>query len=234
MSKVAIVIITYQTPLDVLLLQLEAIKKFCKDDHEIVIIENSFEKKAVEGIKYHIEQMPEVKYYKTNASSHNGSDSHAFAANFSMEKLRDKYDFYFYMDHDLIPVKPFSVMEILRNKICAGLGQGNKTPYFWAGCFMYNAIAKDFNLSPSHELGLDTGGGTYKLVQTYGKDQCVFFDEEYRQNPDFPKAPVYSMINKGMFMHFVAASNWKGEAGNTERMNSLVNIAKTMIENGGE
>lgn len=214
-------------------MQFEALKKFCKDDHEIIIIENSFEKKSVEAIKYQVSQRPEIKYYKTNASSHNGSDSHAFAANFSMDKLRGKYDFYFYLDHDCIPVKPFSVIEMLTGKMCAGLGQGgSKVPYFWPGCFMYDAKATGFDLSPSHALGLDTGGGTYKLVETYGENNCVFFDEEYRQNPDFPKAPVYSMINKGMFMHFVAASNWKGEAGNTERMNSLVNIAKTMIENG--
>ena len=231
--KTSIVIITYNTPIEVLLLQLDAIDKFCQDKPQIVIVDNSYDSQLAIAIKHQVDIRENIKYFKTSASSRNGSDSHAFAAAFAMEKLKGKFDYYFYLDHDCIPVKTFSIPEILKEKVAAGLGQGNPIPYFWAGCFMYDAtkIDIDFNMSYSHDLHLDTGGGTHKIIETYGKDKCVFFNEEYKQNPGFTKSneTAYAMINDGMFFHMVNASNWKQGEHHNERINSLVNIAREMI-----
>lgn len=228
--KVGIIIITYNLPVDIFLLQIAAIKKFCTDDYEIEIFDNSSRLKFSEDIKYHSKLLG-LQYTKTFSSSQNGSESHSFAANFSYQKIKNNYQYLFFMDHDLIPVKEFSVVQILGDKIIAGIGQGAKKKYLWPGCVMWNADKIDKNIidfSFSHDLGLDTGGLLYKVIEQYGEDNCIFFDEAYYQNPYFvhPQYGHYTMIMDEVFCHFTNASNWFGADRHEERINSLLNIAK--------
>lgn len=236
--KLAIVIITYNIPAELLLLQVAAIRKFCKDDdYTIEIIDNSSNTDIAEHIRYHSLQL-ELNYHKTFSSSINSSDSHSFAANLSYQKLREYYTAFAYFDHDLIPVKEFSIKDILGSThIAAGLGQGAKKKYFWPGCVIFDNKKIDGNIidfSPNAEFGLDTGGNLYKLIEEYGEDRCIFFNETYHQNPNFRDARYghYAMINNEMFMHFVNSSNWAGVTRNEERLNSLKSIAAELINNG--
>lgn len=226
-NRVAIVVITYNTS-ELIAKHIECIKRFCKDDHEIIIIDNSNKAEVIEPIRYHAETNGCV-YYKTNASTGDSSQSHAFAANFAYNKFQDSYTKFLFLDHDNFPVKEFSVNEMLSSKALGGLGQGKLKGYFWPGCFMFDNEKVDHSIidfSPNSEFRLDTGGNLYKLIERYGVDQCVFFDEEYHQNPYFNKSQYnfYSMINKGMFLHFTNASNWNGAEHHEERINSLMNV----------
>lgn len=232
MKQVGVIIITYNISIEIFLLQIAAIRKFCKDEeYRIEIIDNSDNLKCAEDIRYHAEQL-ELRYTKTFSSSNNSTDSHSFASNFAYQKLKGTYDYFFFSDHDLIPVKEFSIIEILSGgHVIAGLGQGAKKTYFWPGCVMWkeNAVEKDLiDFGFSHELGLDTGGNLYKVVEKYGKENCIFFNEAYHQNPNFNNNQYahYAMIKDGTFMHFVAASGWSGADRHEERINSLINIAK--------
>lgn len=225
-SKVGIIIIAYNNS-DVILKQFQCINKFCKDQFEIVIIDNSSDSEASKKIKYHSDKTG-TTYIRTKASSINGSSSHAFAANLSYVKFKDSFDYLFYLDHDCFPVKDFSVIGILENKLFAGLGQGKYKKYFWPGCVMWNNSAIDKSLidfSPNSEFHLDTGGNFYKAIDSY-PEALVFFNENHVQNPHFNKSfyNFYAMINDEMFMHFLNSSNWNGSAHNSERINSLINI----------
>lgn len=228
--KVGIIIIVYNLPTDVFLLQMEAIKKFCKDDYEIEIIDNSTSFDVSHDIEYHSRELG-LGYKKTFASSQNGSDSHYFAARLSYQMFRDSFDIICYIDHDVIPVKPFSFVEILgEDKMMAGLGQGGSVTYYWAGLVLWrnDLIDKDLvDLGYCHEKKIDTGGNTYKLIEKYGKENCIFFNESYHENPDYVgKYNHYAMLNDGMFIHFVGASNWIDVPTHKERINSLINITK--------
>lgn len=230
----AIVIITYNTPVNLLLLQIEAIKKMYKGDYRIIIFDNSPGQQAQQNIAYQVNIRPEISYRKCKASSQGGSDSHAFAANLSYSLLKDKYEKFLYLDHDCIPIKPFSVPQVLGDRMMGGIGHGEKKTYFWPGCFMfYNTKIEQemLSFSPSHELGLDTGGGLHTLIEYYGTERCHFFDEQHVQNPNFNKNNYnfYSLINNGMFMHFINASNWNGTSDHEERVNSLVSIAESFL-----
>lgn len=230
----AICIITYQTPINVLLLQLRAIKQLCKEDHEIIIFDNSYGAFAQESIAHQIKLQPEIKYHRCKASSQNGSDSHAFAANTSYQLLKTKYHRFLYLDHDCIPIKPFSIELMLGDKQMGGIGHGEKKTYFWPGCFAFINTSTEHSMlsfSPSHELGLDTGGGLHTLIDYYGQDKCKFFDEVYAQNPNFTKSlyNAYALINDGMFLHFINASNWNNSEANEERINSLVSITENLL-----
>lgn len=230
--KLGVIIITYNLPVEIFLLQIAGIKKFCKDDYVIEIFDNSSRLKFSEDIKYHAGQFG-IKYTKTFSSSQNGSDSHSFAANFAFQKIKNDYTHFFFMDHDLIPVKEFSVVEILSGGyVMGGIGQGAEKKYLWPGCLMINSnelLDKNvIDFSFSHELHLDTGGLLYKTIEQYGEDRCKFFNESYYQNPYFNHNQYshYTMIMDETFLHFTNASNWFGADRHEERINTLINIAK--------
>ena len=231
--KVGIIVITYNISSELFCLQIEAIRKFCKDDdYDIMIVDNSTDMRMAVGIQYHASQL-KLAYRKTMASSSDGSDSHSFAANFAYSTLKDRFDVFLYLDHDCLPLKPFSVVEILgEDKIMAGIGQ--QEIYFWPGCVMWrnDKIDKDLiDFSPDHQRHLDTGGGLSKVIDEYGKENCIFFNEVYEQNPNFTgKYNYYALINDGMFLHVVNSSNWNGENNHEERINSMVNLIREKID----
>lgn len=224
-----IVIIAYNTP-DLLRKQVEMIRRFCKDEHEIVVIDNSSDGLAAKAIKYHSEDMNCV-YIRSKSASFNSSDSHSFAANLSYSILKDRYSYFLYLDHDCFPIKDFSVEATLGEKIAAGIGQEKHKLYLWPGCLMIRNIDEaknllDFSVSP----GLDTGGGLYVLIERFGKERFIFFDEQHCQNPGFNKSKYnfYSLINNGQFLHFINGSNWSGSNDHQERLNSLINVLDSM------
>ena len=226
--KTAIVIVTYNTP-SLIIRQIELIRKYCKDTNlDIVVVDNSTEQEAINAIYYHCRKRG-VSVIKTQAASQGGSDSHVFACNISYSKIKGKYDYILYLDHDNFPIRDFSIEETLNGKIIGGLPQVKSKTYFWAGCVMWNNSEIDkplIDFSVSHELGLDTGGMLYRVIEQYGDDKCLFFNEIYHENPYFTKTMYnfYTTINDDMFMHFVNSSGWNPIEGNTERVNSLHNV----------
>ncbi|HRG37120.1 MAG TPA: glycosyltransferase family A protein [Bacteroidia bacterium] len=135
--------------------QIQCIRKFCADqDYDIIIVDNSDKGNFHEAIKYHAERLGAI-YMRTQASSSDGSQSHAFALNTGFQRFKDDYKEFLFLDHDNFPIKEFSVSGLLIRGfgeciVIAGLGQGQAYKYFWAGCF-----AVDLNTQP-----------TYKKVQT--------------------------------------------------------------------
>lgn len=228
-----IVIITYNIPSAVFLLQVQALQKFCKDEFVIEVIDNSTDLELAEHVRYHSSHLG-LNYTKTFSGSKNSSDSHSFAANFAYQKFKDTYKYFFFIDHDCLPVTEFSVIEILSGgHVMAGLGQGKLRPYFWPGCVMFNNSSIDQDLidfSANNEFGLDTGGQLWEIVRKHGEDCCIFFNETYHENSQYRGKAYkhYAMINNQMFMHFVNSSNWNNQGDNQERISSLINIAKDL------
>lgn len=161
-KKVGIVIICYNIPSEVFLLQVAALKKFCKDDFEIIIIDNSSDSECAEHIRYHASHLG-ISYTKTFAGGKGSSDSHSWAANFAYQKIKDLYDMILFLDHDCLPVADFSVADTLSGgHVAAGVGQEKSKTYFWPGLFMLSNNAIDKNIVDfSPREGLDTGGGGY-------------------------------------------------------------------------
>jgi len=229
--KVGIVIITFNISSEVFLLQIAAIRKFCKDEFVIEVIDNSSDAEIAEHIRYHSSHLG-LSYTKTFAGGKGSSDSHSWAANFAYQKFKNDYQFFFFLDHDVIPVKFFSVVEILNGgHAMAGLGQGSQKTYYWPGTVMWRSdedIKEIIDFSTSGEFFLDTGGNLYKAIEKSGKENCIFFNESYHQNPYFNSKEYghYAMINNEMFMHFVGSSNWINLSNHQERISSLINVAK--------
>lgn len=229
--KVGIIIICYNISSEVFLLQIAAIKKFCKDEFVIHVIDNSDDKEISEHIRYHSSGHG-IDYTKTFAGSKGSSDSHAFAANFAYQKFKDLYNYFFFCDHDLIAVREFSIIETLNGgHVAGGIGQNKAKKYPWPGCLYLNNAAVEHDLvdfSPNAEHGLDTGGNLYKIIEKYGNETFLDFNESYHQNPDFVSKDYgyYAMIKDETFIHFIAGSNWVNKADHQQRISSLINVVK--------
>lgn len=219
--KTGIIIITFNIDTRIFLLQVDSIRKYCNDDFEIDIIDNSSDNNIAEAIQYHSKRL-ELNYKRTISRTSDSSGSHSFAANLSYQLFKDKYDIFFYLDHDCIPVKPFSCEAILKDKLLAGLRQEKTKSYFWPGCFMFKKEAGPVDFSINREYQLDTGGNTYKLIEKYGEDQCTFFSEAYMQNELNEQHNFFSNIND-TFWHCIGGSNWFKVGYHEERINSFIN-----------
>jgi hypothetical protein len=193
-----------------------------------VVIDNSTDKQAIEGIKHHADRLG-CKYIKTHASSKGGSQSHAFAANTGYKQIKDLYDYFCFLDHDNFPIRNFSVTHELGDKVIGGIGQNKAKTYFWPGCVMFKKD-EDIDFNCNVEFGLDTGGNLYKMIDKHGLDKCLFFDEIYHENDQFNTVSqynYYTTINKDMWLHFGNASNWNAIDRHEERINSLLNILES-------
>jgi glycosyltransferase involved in cell wall biosynthesis len=223
----AIIIITYNIRHDIFTLQMNKIQQHCTDEFKIIVIDNSTEENQ---IKEYCEEYG-IEFHKTSAVTTNDSLSHSFAANTSYRLVKDRFDYLFYLDHDCIPVKDFSVKEILNGNIMAGIAQQKSKLYLWPGCLMIDNDKIDKSLvdfSPS--VGLDTGGELHRIIDAYGNSAIGFFDEAICQIPacDEPIYNYYTMICKGTFLHFINASGWNVVKDNEARLNLLFSIAVTM------
>lgn len=227
MKELAIVIIAYNEP-KFTPVQLDLIDKYCTDqDRDVWVIDNSFMEKASQAIQYHT-LIRHNQYFRTRAKAVNSSVSATFALNMAYIRLRDNYDYFLFLDHDAFPVREFSVKEELGQAVMAGVGQQKAKMYFHTGYLMFNNKEIDHSLidfSCNDQYQLDTGGNLYRVVEHY-PDRLIFWNEEYEENPYFTQGfyNFYSMINDGMFMHFINGSGWnKLEAeGQEQRINSLL------------
>lgn len=229
--KIGICIIVFNLDARIFILQIESIKRFCKDDYEIIVVDNSTDFGLAEKIKYHSENQ-NVVYRKTIPVQENPSRSHAFALNFAYEKLKDDYDQIAFFDHDLIPVKEFSVSEILGEKTMAGVSQGKKVKYLWPGCLFIDNLKVEKELvrfDPVQELRLDTGGEMHEMIS---RANVLYFDEVGVNNPNTNGKfyYFYITIHNGTFVHFLNSSNWRKVEGNESRINSLIDIVNERIK----
>lgn len=230
--KVGIVIIVYNTS-KLISKQVECIRKFCKDDFTIVVFDNSSLLVAADANQYYCTQLG-VEYVKIYSAESSGSKSNAFACNLAYLKTKELFDYFLFLDHDTFPVKDFSVIGTLNGKLMAGLGQTKSKVYFQQTSLMWDNRAIDHSLidfSVSNELGLDTGGMLYKVIEKYGNESLIFFNEKYYQNPYFREGfyNFYATVNDDMFMHFINGSGWNPVPNNEERLNSLLNVLDERI-----
>lgn len=228
--KTALISILYNNP-TLLVKQFEYVNRFCLDDFDFIVADNSTDKQAIEGIRHHADRLG-CKYIKTNSAHKGGSLSHAYSANTAYGIFKDHYDYFFFMDHDLFALKNFSVTHELGDKVIAGIGQNKSKTYFWPGCVMFKKDeAIDF--SCNSEFGLDTGGNLYKMIDKHGLDKCLFFDEQYHENGEFQTSTMYksyTTINKDMFLHCINGSGWAYVENNEQRLNSLFNILESKTQ----
>lgn len=232
--KDAFVIVIYNID-HLLQRQLDLIRKYCKGEYDIIVINNSDIEAKANSINV-ICNANGLIYLKTDSGGANPSDSHAFAISVAHNTYRDSYRRICYLDHDIFPVKEFSFDGLLNDTYVAGNHQQRPyadgvIEYMWPGLLAinYNMVDKDLiNCYPTVVNGvmLDTGGRLYNLLNTLPRDKYRFLDEIYERNPAMEKSQYsyYSMMADKTFMHFIGASNWMGKKDTEQRVQTLLKI----------
>lgn len=242
-NKVLIITVAYGSS-RLIIKQNELIKRFCKDENfEHIVIDNSKVDNVLNELNSFLEtNKGAFKLHRTNFDIGDNSQSHALALNWAYSVYKESCDYCFFIDHDCFPVKDFSVVEMLENKVHGGLIQlrqpkneeGKEVDffYFWAGFFMFNnnKIGRSLiDFSPNRQFGLDTGGNLYPLFYIYKKEQYFESSETKHLNPQF-EGEEYAMLHNEGFLHFINGSNWSGRENHELRLESLYGILEEKIK----
>lgn len=165
-------------------------KKYFLDEHTHIIADNSTDKVISDRIKeYCLEEG--VPYIRLPKNYHNGSRSHATAMNWVSKHIIGirRPAFFGFTDHDLFPIKPVSLMKILRDQHVYGpirVRGGGKYWYISAiYCFFDFEYVKNKGLDfmparydSDKNNYLDTGGGNWpRIYSNMDRTNMIFCDE---------------------------------------------------------
>lgn len=227
----AIIIIAFNEP-ELLIKQVECINQFHKTPVDIIVIDNSTNLEKGESIRYHAGRL-KVIYKKTNSETTGSpSMSHAFACNFAFDNFN--YRYMLFLDHDLFPIKKFTIKRLLEGAPYGGLEQIRQgIKYLWGGFIILDNSQVDPELVdfyPKNIEGvqLDTGGGFSELLKDgNGK----LFDEVHVDNRYYSpkKGDYYAILGDIEFMHFIGGSNWMKRKDHEERQQSLYKLLQEYL-----
>ena len=180
--------------------QLKMSKKNVKDA-TVIIFDNSRDqskKKEIEKVCHDLNalyfSLPKNKTLHVNRS-------HSLAMQWIYENVVKaiKPNIFAFIDHDLIPIKKFSLLNVIKDQDFYGWyrkGLQRKNPNswnLWAGYCMYSYIKiKDFHLYFMYDFanGLDTGGGNYDALYCNYDNKKMNFSPVSQVDVDIPGVGV--------------------------------------------
>ncbi len=168
--------------------QIRLIKKNITDKHFHIVVDNSTNKEIRDQIKKHCME-GNVAYVSLHENPFStGSASHAVVLNWAFRQLVLRYTpkIVGFIDHDIYPVKPHRIGQILSNQPFYGLLQEREDYwYLWPGfCFftkkIYMNSSMDFMPRTSNGIGYDTGGALYNSIyHSFEKSTLKFPAQTY-------------------------------------------------------
>ena len=171
--------------------QIKLMKKNFKDEHQHIIVDNSSD----EAISKEIRKIcvdSDIMYIKLPKNTLFCSQSHALALNYTWRNViakRECLKYFWFLDHDIFPIKETSVLPYLKNQKMYGyLVDKNRRWYLWDWwfiwpwfCFFDKSISKKFNFSLYKNFipfrALDTGGKNRKHIYKYYKKEDLEFTQ---------------------------------------------------------
>lgn len=204
--------------------QIKLIQKYILDNHvTFIVADNSSSKQKRQKIN-ELCQKYQVGYisipHNLIAKYPGGSYTHGTTLNwlyYNVVKIRQPYIFGF-LDHDLFPIAPISILEKLNNKDFYGRVREQKTGWWlWAGlCFFkYDQVkhlALDFIPHMEQGVYLDTGGANYPIL--YKHYHLHELNLPIAQNIPISEGDEYHadyiQTMDDCWLHMINGSNWKG------------------------
>jgi hypothetical protein len=212
----AIITIAYNKA-DLIEIQYDLIKKNITDNYSYFVVDNSSLFSESICMQKFCERK-KINYFKIpiNPEINNPSMSHGLALNWAIKNIVKRYKIsnFALLDHDVFPVKKYTILDKLSSQIIYGLRQYRKGVwYLWPGFAIFDLkhidIKKmDFLPKP----GLDTGGSMwlslYKGIDTqnmkFAKIKNKFVGEGRNKQKN-----GYQIIDEA-WIHMVNGSNWAG------------------------
>lgn len=163
-----------------------------------------------------------ILYERIRINEGDHSRNHALACKHAFESY--PCDYLFLSDHDLFPVKPVDVLELMKGYDIAGVPQIRKNYlYMWLGLMiidrrMINSI--DFMPQYIGDVWVDSGGGTAYLLDKIGRERFFLIDEVHYEH----KGEHYTKMLDDSFIHFIKGSNWNKDGNHLNRVKTLMEL----------
>ena len=198
-GKNIILIIAFEQPW-VIEWQLKISKENIKDA-TIIIFDNSRDQSKKKEIKSVCHDLNALYFSLPKNKTLHVNRSHSLAMQWVYENVVKaiKPNIFAFIDHDLIPVKEFSLLNVIKDQDFYGwyrIGLQRKNPdawNLWAGYCMYNYTKiKKSNLYFMYDFanGLDTGGGNYDSLYHGYDDRNMNFSSASQVSINIPGVGV--------------------------------------------
>ena len=202
--------------------QILLLKKNLKDAYCYTVADNSTDAsrqvELMEVCREHAVayvRLPRLPLYCTTSKSH-GMALNWVYRNYLKPRQADYFGF---IDHDIFPVRPHSIVKYLAENPVYGYYQdrevgGEKLWYLWPGfSFFSRAAVKDSPLNFMPGSGSDTGGANWALYSRLEKKNLKFAEHEYSRLPGAAALSRDFCEYIGDWVHTFDASNWLGGNG---------------------
>jgi hypothetical protein len=211
--------------------QIRLLRANLRDTFCHTVIDNSSDRLAGREIESlcTCECIPYVRMPRIYSSAYDPSFSHASALNWAWTNyLTPRSASHFgFLDHDVFPARPTSLLECLRNQPVWGHLQIRESRWYpWPGLCVFDAEwlagrRLDFKPGP----GFDVGGRLYDVLSpalSQGNlEWPTSSHERLREGGDIPQDNFYQMI--GDWLHTINASGWLAvDGGRNEAVVDLI------------
>jgi len=211
--------------------QIRLIKKYITDtDYVHIVVDNSSDMRKRDAIKTVCSNAC-VPYFSLpfnwfSKIDKRGSYSHGLAMNLIYYKIikKIKPEVFGFIDHDIFPIKPYSVLQKMDNQIFYGRlvdrspdNHHRKLWYLWAGfCFFKFDEVKNLKMNylpcQVDNVYLDTAGSNFlQLYSKYSLERINFtapvIEKYFREGGEY-HADLLHYIDLD-WLHAINGSNWK-------------------------
>jgi hypothetical protein len=220
MTTLKVFIFAFNRP-DLLQKQLDSFEKYLVGDYDINVVYDYREDSFGKQFKKICEDNNVNLYYHKSDPGNVPSEYHGQCINWVYSNLLEDGDYAIFLDHDMFLIDNFDLTNRLSK--CDVLGHKQvrgDVVYLWPGLFAFNYskikhISLDFSPCIVNNESLDSGGGTFKIVEDQNIN-VTFFDQEYPdyyqdlnlKDSDVNNGFVFELFDNGTFLHTHNASHW--------------------------
>ena len=206
---------------DLLSYQIRSLKKFIQGDYDISVVYDTRDGKQHDEFKSICDGYGVDFYRHDSQEGNNPSFYHAQSATWAYNNIVKEDCIVMLLDHDMFLIDNFDVEEEMSIYDVMGCLQTREdVKYIWPGLFFCRRdsvkdIEFDFFPQVVKNQMLDTGGGTYKLLENDKiryLDTCVEYPEDYKginlQDPNLTGGYGFELHYDGKFLHSRNACAW--------------------------
>jgi hypothetical protein len=210
--------------------QIRLLRANLRDQFAYTVIDNSPDRSLQAEIESicRRENVPYIRLPRTPSSAYDPSCSHGRALNWAVTNyLRPRSVRRFgFLDHDVFPVRPTSLLSHLQDQPVWGLLQTRgERWYLWPGLCVFDAAwLGDRRLDFMPGSGFDVGGRLYDLMRDSLSQQSLEWPtlahERLREGGDILQKHLYQRIDD--WIHTVNASGWMPVEGKDQPVADLL------------
>lgn len=211
--------------------QIRLLNKYLLDPYCYTVADNSSDPTKQDKITEICKQF-DVSYIRLPKNPYNEinpSLSHGLALNWIYRNYvcSRKANFFGFIDHDIFPVYPTTIINSLRSSNVYGLVQERgQMWYLWPGfCFFKYDFIKNRKVDFMPIRGNDTGGGNWRSIySSINKEIIPMVKHEYRKLRDGEDPQEDWVEYIGDWLHTFNASKWKKvKEGKDTLVNEILN-----------